>query len=135
MLGRAFVVWCGLLATAVANGAFREMVLIPRMGPRAGHVVSTLMLSIAIVVGTYLAIPWLRPSGPSQAIAIGAGWLVLTLGFEFGFGRYRGRTWAELFADYDLSAGRIWILVLLATLLAPLLTARIRGGVTIANSA
>jgi hypothetical protein len=32
-----------------------------------------------------------------------------------------------LLADYDLSRGRIWIGVLVVTLLAPLGTARLRG--------
>src|SRR5689334_20700210 len=79
MLGRALVVWCGLLVTAIANGAFREVVLIPRIGSQVGHIVSTLMLSIAIVVVAYIAIPWLQPSGSLQAIGIGVGWLALTL--------------------------------------------------------
>ena len=44
-----------------------------------------------------------------QAWIIGLSWVVVTLGFEFGFGRLvAGLTWSELLADYDVSAGRIW---------------------------
>ena len=39
--------------------------------------------------------------------------LVLTVGFEFGFGRtVAKRSWNELVRDYDLAAGHTWPLVL-----------------------
>jgi hypothetical protein len=55
-------------------------------------------------------------------------WVALTLAFEFLAGHYLfHKPWAALLADYDLSRGRIWILVLVATLLMPLWLARERG--------
>jgi hypothetical protein len=43
-----------------------------------------------------------------------------TLGFEFPFGRFvEGASWQRLFAEYDLLLGRLWVLVLLSTMLAP----------------
>jgi len=124
---RALVIWFALLLVAVANGAFREALLIPRFGSQAGHVVSTLMLCAGILIVTYLAMPWIRPGSLRDAIAIGLAWLVLTLAFEFGFGRARGKPWAELLADYDVLRGRIWVLVLVTTAVAPYLAARARG--------
>ena len=54
------------------------------------------------------------------ALAIGAAWAVLTLSFEFGFGRYVvGQSWAELPEAYNLANGRLWVLVPLWTLVAP----------------
>src|SRR3712207_1716407 len=45
--------------------------------------------------------------------AIGAGWIGLTVAFEFGFGRLvAGQSWEELLADYDVSEGRTWPFVL-----------------------
>jgi len=67
------------------------------------------------------------------ATAVGGVWALLTLGFEFGFGHYvLGTPWAELLADYDLSRGRIWVLIPIATAAAPALvravqTRRARG--------
>ena len=61
------------------------------------------------------------------ALVVGLGWLLMTLAFEFGFGRLRGRSWAELLVDYDLRAGRIWVLVLVVTALAPLLASWMHG--------
>ncbi len=124
---RALIIWFALLLVAVANGAFREAQLIPRLGPQPGHIVSTLMLCVGILIATYMAVPWIRPDSLRGTIAIGVAWLVLTLAFEFGFGRARGKPWAELLADYDVLRGRIWVLVLMTTAVAPYLAARARG--------
>ena len=124
---RALVIWFALLLVAVANGAFRETMLIPRFGSQTSHIASTLMLCAGILIVTYLAVPWIRPGSLRDTIAIGLAWLVLTLAFEFGFGRARGKPWAELLADYDVFKGRIWVVVLLTTAVAPYLTARARG--------
>ena len=124
---RALIIWFALLVVAVVNGAFREALLIPRFGSQAGHIVSTLMLSAAILIVTYLAVPWIQPGSLRGTIAIGVAWLVLTLAFEFGFGRVRGKAWAELLVDYDVFKGQIWVLVLITTAVAPYLAARARG--------
>jgi len=124
---RALIIWFALLLVAVANGGFREGVLIPRFGSQAGHIVSTVMLCAGILIVTYVAVPWIHPGSRAETIAIGLAWLVLTLAFEFGFGRVRGTPWAELLADYDVFKGRIWVLVLLTTAVAPYLAARTRG--------
>jgi hypothetical protein len=38
-----------------------------------------------------------------------------------------GNPWPDLLADYDLRRGRIWVLVLVVTLLAPMWASRVRG--------
>ena len=48
MVLRALAIWCVLLLAAVGNGAFRESVLIPRMGRGVAHAVSTVLLSAAV---------------------------------------------------------------------------------------
>ena len=127
MAFRTLAIWLVLLVVAIANGGFRQSVLIPRVGTQAGHIISTLMLCAGILIATCAAARWLSPSTPRDAITIGAAWLALTLAFEFGFGRYRGKSWGELFADYNVLKGRIWILVLVTTAAAPWLMARARG--------
>jgi len=103
---RALIIWFALLVVAVANGGFRERVLIPRFGPHAGHIVSTIMFCAGILIVTYVAVAWIHPGSRRDTIAIGLAWLALTLAFEFGFGRARGKPWAELLADYDVLKGR-----------------------------
>ena len=124
---RALILWFALLVVAVANGGFREALLIPRFGPHAGHIVSTIMFCAGILIVTYVAAAWIHPGSRRDTIAIGLAWLALTLAFEFGFGRARGKPWSELLADYDVLKGRIWMLVLVTTAVAPYLAARAHG--------
>jgi hypothetical protein len=54
--------------------------------------------------------------------------VALTLAFEFLAGHYLfGNPWSRLLEDYDVFRGRIWILVLITTAVAPRLCARMRG--------
>jgi hypothetical protein len=111
--------WLVLLAIMFSNGIVRVLVLQPRLGEDAARRLATLV-GVALVVAFSWA--YVRHAGPLAArelLLVGVVWLVLTLSFEFGFGRASGRSWRELLADYDLAHGRLWPLVLAATLLAP----------------
>jgi hypothetical protein len=122
VLIRAILAWLMLLTLAVVNGAVREAWLIPRFGGSAGHAVSSLSLSALIVLLSWLIIGWINPASAGDAFLIGLAWLALTLAFEFLAGHYLFRKpWNELLADYDIMSGRIWVLVLVTTMLAPLL--------------
>jgi hypothetical protein len=120
MITRTLVVWFGLLALAVANGGFREAVLVPRLGLGMARAVSSVMLSLLIVGVGWGVTRWIGPATLQDAWAIGAVWVALTLCFEFLGGHFLfGKPWPELLADYNLFAGRIWVLVLVATLMTP----------------
>jgi hypothetical protein len=128
MLVRALLVWLALLVVAVANGLFREAVLLPRLGVAAARAVSNVTLCAFIALLTWVTIDWIAPSTAPEALALGALWVTLTVGFELGFGRLVAhKPWSELLADYNVLRGRIWLLVLITTGLAPYLMARIRG--------
>jgi hypothetical protein len=125
---RALLVWFGLLAVAFVNGAVRELVFVPRLGDTFAHVISVAILSLAIVLVSLSTITWIHPRSVADAWRVGLLWLALTLAFELLAGHYVfGAPWTRLLADYDLLAGRIWIVVLLTTVTAPVIAARVRG--------
>lgn len=127
MLVRAFGVWLLLLFLAIANGAIRTLALSPYMTETAARFLSTLLLCLAIALLAHATITWVGPQSARQALGVGVLWCGLTLAFEFLAGHYLFRTpWDALLADYDLAAGRIWILAPVVCLLAPLWAARRR---------
>jgi hypothetical protein len=108
VIARAVAVWLAILALASANGAARAAWLIPRYGEEPGRAISTLVLSLVTF-----------PS-PSSAGAA-------TVGFEFLAGHYLfGTPWHVLLADYDVTRGRIWVVVLVLVGVMPLVAARTR---------
>ena len=120
MFGRAALAWLAILVAAILNGAFRDAALVPHLGDPIARALSCLTLSGAIFAVTSLALRWIRPASDADAWSIAAMWLAMTLVFEFGAGHYLFHTpWAQLLADYDVGAGRLWIVVLAATLAAP----------------
>lgn len=124
---KALTVWFGIVVLAIANGAFREAVLIPFTGAPGGLMLSGVLLSSLILGITYFSLPWFGRLPVSGYLAIGVGWLCLTLAFEFGFGRFvLGKPWPELFEAYRFTGGNIWPIVLLVTALSPYIAARFR---------
>jgi hypothetical protein len=124
---RGILVWLLLLLAAVANGAIRQAWLIPWLGEHAGHIGSTLSLSVFIFGLGWLLSGWLDMASTAEAYLVGVVWLVLTIAFEFLGGHFLfGAPWAKLLADYNLAAGRIWILVLITTAVTPLIVFRLK---------
>lgn len=122
MILRAAIIWFAICILAVINGAFREAVLKPRFGERVAHVLSTLILSAAILGVTFVSLDWIGPTDIEQAWSIGIGWVALTLAFEFLAGHYLfGNPWEKILGDYRVTQGRVWILVPMCTLFAPAL--------------
>lgn len=126
---KALVIWVGILALAIANGALREAVLIPRLGTTAGLVLSGLLLTILILGVAYGSLPWLGARRPMELLGVGLGWLVLTVVFEFSFGLWQGKSWGLLLQAYTFKGGNIWPVVLGITALAPYLAGKFRDWV------
>jgi hypothetical protein len=127
MVMRAGLIWCVLLAIASINGIAREAILIPRIGDVVGRAASSLALSAFIAILTWISIRWIAPQSSQQAWSVGLIWVALTLGFEFLAGHYLFHNpWSRLLEDYNVVRGRIWILVLITTLVSPRVCAGIR---------
>jgi len=128
MTGRALIVWLGLCVLAILNGTFRQYLLVPHLGTYAGHVLSSVSLSLLILWVAWLTIRWMGPSTGAEAWRVGLTWLAATMAFEFLAGHYLFRNpWSKLLADYDVLRGRVWIVVLAATAVAPRWAAGARG--------
>lgn len=127
---KAFMAWSGILVLAIVNGAFREAVLIPALGKSTGLLLSGVSLAGLVLAVACLALPWFGRIPVSGYVAIGMGWLCLTLLFELTFGRIiQGKPWSQLFEAYTFKEGNIWPVVLLVTAAAPFVAARIKGWV------
>ena len=124
IVARAALVWLLIVALAIANGIFREMVLVPQFGHGQALSLSGILLALLILGLTWLLLPWIGQLQARHYRLIGAGWLALTIAFEFGFGLAAGKTLSELFVAYDFRGGNLWLLVLAMTAAAPWLASK-----------
>jgi hypothetical protein len=114
-------VWAAMVPYFIGQGALRNFLLKPRVGELRAHQISSLTGSAAIIAAAWLFINSLHTFDYSVTGMswLGVTWVGLTSLFEFGFGHYvMHRAWPELLNDYDVSQGRLWILVLATTFFA-----------------
>lgn len=125
---RIFTVWLALAILMIGHGWLRQLLVVPLLGELRAHQLSCFTGALIILAVSVLLLGWMGAAGsPATQLRIGLVWLVTTVLFEFGFGHWvAGHSWERLLADYDLTAGRLWLLVLLATLLGPWLGGRLR---------
>lgn len=120
--------WLLMPLIAIINGAIREAGYRRFVSELLAHQIST--LTGIILMGCYvwlLSRKW-RIASSGQAILIGVIWLTLTVAFEFLFGHYvMGQPWAQLFHDYNLLEGRLWVLFLIWITIAPYVINKLRS--------
>ena len=115
-------VWVAMAVVAVLNGGFREVVLIPRVGDYAGHVLSTGLLVAAILLLSFVYFGRTPIEHSAiELVLIGVIWTVLTVGFEFLVGYVEGTPVSVTLDQYNVFAGQVWIAVPLTLLASPLI--------------
>lgn len=121
-----FLYWLPMIALAVANGSFRQFVLLKHMSSLSAHQISTAILVLLCTAYTFLVYNRLSIHSSGQALATGLTWVLLTVAFEFTMGRISKKPWATLLEDYNLLTGHVWSLFLLCLLLLPYVVFSIR---------
>lgn len=103
-----------MVVIAIVNGTLRDAWYGKQLSELQAHQVST--ASGVLLFGLYI---WMllriwKPASSSQALAIGFMWLGLTVAFEFLFFHYvMGHPWNRLLHDYNVFAGRVWVVILM----------------------
>ena len=121
--------WLGMIMLAILNGVIRETVYGQMMRELSAHQLSTLTLLLLFGGYVWILSRFFRLESSRQAFVIGGIWLIMTVAFEFLFGRYvMDHSWGRLFHDYNLLKGRIWCLMLIWTAVAPYVFYQIEAG-------
>jgi hypothetical protein len=118
--------WFAMVVLAILNGIIRQSFLLLYTTEPVAHIISTFMFLIvqSLVIYLYVRIKHIKEM--SALIKIGVFWVVLTILFEFVFGHYvMNHPWEKLLADYNIFAGRLWLLVLLNNIIAPLISGKL----------
>lgn len=112
--------WFPMVLIAIANGLFREKILVNRFSELHAHQLSSAIMILLLGVYIWVLFRIWPPTAASQTLWIGLFWLLLTVTFEFLFGHFiAGHSWDKLLNDYNILRGRVWVLVLAWTAIAP----------------
>ena len=115
-----FVSWIPGIPIAIANGILREFWFMRFLPELTSHQLSAASFIILFGIYVWFILKWLKPGSTKEAFRLGLTWFALTVAFEFLFGHFvMGHPWATLLSEYNLFAGRLWILVLLWITISP----------------
>lgn len=113
--------WILLPFIAIFNGLLRDLAYTSLVGEHIAHQMSSIILVIAIAFYVLVLNSKIPLHTMRQAFLVGIIWLLLTVGFEFLLGFILGVPVEQMLADYDITKGHLWILVLASTLFSPIL--------------
>lgn len=114
-----FLFWLPMIVIAFANATLRELVFVKHFSEFRAHQLSTITLIVLCSIYVSFVFRLLNVQNSKQAFLIGFVWVLLTVAFEFSLGRLTSKSWQYLFQDYNLFAGRIWLLFLMVLFLLP----------------
>jgi hypothetical protein len=127
-LPRWLVAWVGAPVLAIVNGAAREFAYKDHVGESTANQISVAPLIAMLALYMWVLQRRWPLASTRDALSVGAAWVVLSVLFEFGFGRYvEGDSWTDLFRNYDVTEGNVWILILLWVAAGPA-TLRVLAG-------
>lgn len=124
---RIVLLWLPMSLIAFANGTLRELFFVKMFSQQHANQLSTLTLILFCALYTWLIWSVLKISNAGQALRVGLIWMILTILFEFLLGRLLNHSWEILLENYNLPAGNIWPVFLLALFLMPVVICRIKN--------
>jgi hypothetical protein len=122
ILKRSILWWLPLPIIGTLNGVLRGFLLNLIFQDFVARQFSSLLMIIWIFIYTAFIYKKLNVQKSVHAWFAGITWLLLTVAFEFILGYFiLGSSLESMLADYNLFAGRFWLLVLISILLGPIL--------------
>jgi len=125
LTSKAVLAWLALCVVMFANGAVRVVLLQPRLGEDAARQMASLTGVFLVLLASTLFVRSAPLATSRQLLWVGAGWAAATLAFEFTLGAVSELGWRQMLADYDVTRGRLWPLVVLAVALGPWIGGRV----------
>ncbi len=120
--------WIPGVPIAIINGVIRESIFKIYLNELHAHQLSVLTFILLFGFYVWFILPVLKLDSASEALRVGLFWFAATVIFEFIFGHFvMGHAWSKLFHDYNFTKGRLWAVVLIWIIIAPLWLYKIRN--------
>lgn len=120
-----FLAGLPLPVLAIINGAIRQLLVQPKLGELPAHQISCLTACILFGGYTWGLSRFWKGFPFDDPWRMGLVWLLFAVTFELGLGIALRYPAAKLFHDYNLLAGRLWVVVLVWTLVVPVVVGRL----------
>lgn len=122
---KALGIWFLIVPLGILNGGLRIYITEPLLGGMA-QPISGIILSIMIFIVAYLLIPKIGKCKARDYIYIGISWAILTNILDLLITMIEKRPISDFFEMYDITTGNLWIIVVLAALISPIIVSKIK---------
>ena len=103
---RELLAWLVVIAAETAHGVLRGMPLVPHVGDLRARQIDAPVGSIIVLAVASLSARWVAARVRLHLLGVGLLWVVLTVLFEIGLGRFvLGLPWERVAEDYDPARG------------------------------
>ena len=126
MVLKQILFWLPMIVIAFTNATLRELVIKKSYNEFQAHQLSTVTLIILCSIYIWFIYPFLGIQDMRQAFITGGIWTLMTIAFEFFLGRLAKKSWEELFRNYNLLDGHLWVIFLFCLFLLPALVHLLR---------
>jgi hypothetical protein len=125
---RGLATWLALMDAEIICGILQAIILVSLVDEFHSNQIGVLSGSAIIIAIAFLTIRWIGAELTRELLLVGLVWLLLTVAFEFLFGRFVIElTWERLAADYYVLNGGLMPLGLLVLFFSPLIAWELRG--------
>lgn len=123
---RSFAIWLVLICAEIIHGILRELILAPLVGHFRSNQIGVFTGSVIIISIAYFTIRWIGAKRTRELMTVGFVWLLLTVAFEFLFGRLVMQLpWEERLAGYNIAQSGIMPFGLLVLLFSPMIAKKL----------
>ncbi len=124
---RAVLVWLIIIGVETVHGVLRTLLLVPLLGDFPARRVSVFTGSLLNFGVAWVFVRWIGAGTRLRLLTVGLLWVVLTVLFEIGLGRYAlGLSWDRIAEGGDLTRGGLLGFGPLLMAATPTLAARLR---------
>jgi hypothetical protein len=120
-----FIAALPLPLLAIINGTIRQLLIIPKVGEHTANQISCLTGCLFFAIYTWLLAKYWQGFPHDGAWKMGLIWVTFAVVFEFGMGIVLKSPPSKMLHEYNLLAGRLWVLVLVWTFFAPIVMGKL----------
>lgn len=124
---RVIAVWFIIIFAEMIHGVLRGLFLVPVFGDFPSRQIGVFTGSLIILAIAYMTVRWIGARGVRELLISGLIWMVLTLLFEIGFGRFVMHSgWDRILSDFNITKGGLLPLGMIFMAFSPLIAAKLR---------
>ena len=123
---KSMLIWTSIIILIIANSLLRQFVLEPNIVEKMVHPINIIILCCLIFTISFIFIPKLGKGTKQNYIKMGLLWFLCIIVTGISIGLISGDTITDFLELYDITKGKLWIIVDIFIGITPYFVAKIK---------